>query len=242
MPHGLPDWGHTGPKETTFGLDDLGEHAVRLGSPHFWDRRGDVVYLSDFRDGFEAVEPYLVGASGGATLCCGHSRKGAYAVELSSDGVAACDAGIEIRMPAPVTLRLGVELSFTIRGPNRTWELWMEIRDRNRHWEMGIQYETGAWGLSYYNAAGVWTPWQTAVNVTLGVHSDQTIKLVVDTAIGQYVRLIFNDLVFPMTGLGFRDVGASVRGEWITRFFLHYGIGQLGDEWLDCVVLTQNEP
>lgn len=31
MPHGTPDWGLVGPKTTTYGVDDLGEHAVRMG-------------------------------------------------------------------------------------------------------------------------------------------------------------------------------------------------------------------
>ena len=49
MPHGTPDWGLVGPKTTTYGMDDEGEAAVRLGSPHFFDRRGDVLLLTDFR-------------------------------------------------------------------------------------------------------------------------------------------------------------------------------------------------
>ncbi|GAI90305.1 unnamed protein product, partial [marine sediment metagenome] len=86
MPHGTPDWGLVGPKDTVYGLDDLGEHAVRLGTPHLWDRRGDVIWMSDFREGLGDVGTFVgPGAGGSVVLHTEYARQGAYCVQLTTD-------------------------------------------------------------------------------------------------------------------------------------------------------------
>ena len=54
MTHGVQDFGASSGQNSTYGLTDLGELAVRLGSPVSFDRRGDVVMMETFEDGLDA--------------------------------------------------------------------------------------------------------------------------------------------------------------------------------------------
>ena len=242
MPHGLPDWGLEGPKSTTYGLDDLGEHAARLGSPNLWDRRGDVVYISNFSDGFEAADSYVMGASCNTGLSCGHTRSGAYSIRVGSNGLAGCHSGIELRMPKPVASRLGAEFSFSQQGEGKIWRIWMNVNDRNRSWYMAVEQRDATMDLWYLGSDGLYHRLDAAVNLSMDDLPDQTLKLVVDLKLQQYVRTIFNDQEFPMTGLRIRDGGGVANAYWIVRFLLYRQVGDVFDEWVDSVILTQNEP
>lgn len=242
MSHGTPDWGLVGPKQTTFGLDDLGEHAVRVGSPHLWDRRGDVVYISDFSEGFESARQSINGASCGCLLSCGHTRSGAFSVKVTGDGVAACQSGVQLNMPFPVRGRLGAEFSFSNQSIGPTWRIWMQVNDRARSWEMGIEIDSSTFDLNYLDENGFWTPFANVLILSFDDIPDLTMKVVVDMATHEYVRTVLNDQEFLMAGLQMYDTGPIGTGWWHTRFRIRRAIGEDTDEWLDSVILTQNEP
>jgi len=242
MPHGTPDRGHIGPNSTTSGLDDLGEAVVRLGSPHLWSRLGDVVNLTDFREGLGMWEPYLSGASCTLALSTGHTRQGAYSVKLMGDGLAICHGGLRGRFPFPVASGLGVEFSFSNADAGPIWELWSRLYDRADIWELAIRFNSTTGEVQYWDNTGAFVPLVAAIGMGWTNQPDNTMKLVWDMSTHQYVRFLLNDLAFPMPGIGFEDAGNTAVSRWEARLLVYRALGEVIDEWIDCVIVTQNEP
>lgn len=242
MPHGTPDWGVDWSPRTVWGLEDLGEHAVRLGSPHLFDRRGDVLMMTDFRNGLGEVEPYD-GVAGGTTgLCTGHSRTGAFSMLLTSDGLTGGAQGARVSLPLPVANRVGCEFSFTIKNALDIWRAQIEWYDGTRWYQAQVQYEMTLQELRYINTLGVWTPFATAVNLWPYDRPAHTMKVVVDCTLQQYVRVIVDSQPYSLVGFGIPDVGAGAITRLIVSAFLGRAIGSNLDLYIDDFIVTQNEP
>jgi len=242
MPHGTPDWGHTGPKETTFGLDDLGEHAVRLGSPHTWDRRGDAIWLTTFEEGLGDVLPVRGLGAGVIGLYAGLARQGAFCVRLEA-GLGAADwAGVDKQLPFPIASGIGLEFSFagTLTGG------WYFARLSGRdaaglfHAEVEIDIATG--NVQYMDAGGILVPLVT-VTLNLGppvVH--HVLKLVIDFVSHEYVRCIVDDLETPMAGINYDWAGAVGARELLARCGFRLPAAAATSGYIDTIIVTQNEP
>lgn len=242
MPHGTPDWGLVGPKTTTFGLDDLGEHAVRLGSPHLWDRRGDVVYWSVFAGGLEAMGPYLIGASCSVHLATGHSRQGAYSVGLASDGLAECTEGLSIQLPFPTASRAGFEYSFCYRDIADQFYHQMTWNDRTNLYVAFVRWSPAGGNLDCWVEPGAWETFAAGITHYTGFQPNCTWKVVVDLAKNRYVRTILNESEYDM---GNREpqwnlMPGNPRLRW--DILVNRALGSDHTLYVDSVIVTQNEP
>jgi len=245
MPHGTPDWGHTGPKETTFGLDDLGEQAVRLGSPHLWDRRGDVLWLTDFRNGLGdmiVAGPPLLGT---VSLFTGLARQGAFCVQLAAN--VSATVGLEKGLPYPVLSRIGLEFSFSV--VLRSAYILAEIQADNTVDAMlgYVRYDQGADELQYMQVPfpPAWEAFATALNPIRGVTCPNTLKVVVDLAATppEFVRVIFNNVTYTNIA-GVPLFAAATAGRAFVYVRVRHEADAGGDATIhiDNVIVTQNEP
>ena len=242
MVHGTPDWGLVGPKDTVYGLDDLGEHAVRMGSPHFFDRRGDVVVASDFRDGLGPWVPYLSGLNAALELWTGASRSGAYSLRCVTGSTANFWAGVYKWLPYPVPSKLGLEFSFNIdvltrywhgRIRWRTWAQEYDARVRLNHQTANLEYWDGAWQF----LAG------PLFNV-VQLYPSHTLKFVVDTtlAVPEYVRAILDSVAYPMAGFLVENPIAAITPDLFIEVIHYTDVAVNVPAFLDNIIVTQNEP
>ncbi len=242
MPHGTPDWGLVGPKDTIYGLDDLGEHAVRLGSPHLWDRRGDVIWFTIFENGLEGALEVVSAGTCNVRLWTGYARQGAFHVHVEVEHPAAHYAALEKWLPFPVTSGIGCEFSFwdyTERGP---WYIQIDAVDEAASYEGRVRVWPGTGVLQYYDATGVWVALTSGTEYILRDHTWHTMKLVIMFDLGLYNRVILDDEVYDMGAL------PLYAGRAPGPKYLHVVVGRMGhdtvDVWgyMDSVIVTQNEP
>ncbi len=244
MPHGTPDWGLVGPKSTIYGLDDLGEHAVRLGSPHLFDRRGDVIWMTDFRNGMGSVQSIGPPGFGAVSLWAGYTRQGAFCVRLMP--LIAAVVGLQKVLPYPVYSRMGLEFSFSVdvRSDYIVGQLYAD--DTVNEMQAQVRYNEGNDRLEYADAATptVWQPIADNLDVTYGEYCPHTLKMVVDLAATppEYVRVIFNDVTYSLSGIPLR-LGATTGVVYARARVTHWADG-MGDADIsvDNVIVTQNEP
>lgn len=241
MPHGTPDWGHVGPKRTVHGLDDLGEHAVRLGSPHRFERGGDILAATDFRDGFGEFIRYNTGVGNNTGLCTGHSRQGAYSVILTSTGANAGQQGGHIVVPYTGPSRIGGEFTFNVQADADPWLLQLYWVDRTTVWQSRLRYTPATGQLWYYDAGGVYQPFAAAVWTFPVDYLRHTMKLVVDMIAHTYVRAIFNELGYSLAGIPVRNAGGGAYIDIDMWALLERQAGSDLDMYIDNVVVTQNE-
>jgi len=242
MPHGTPDWGLVGPKSTTYGLDDLGEHAVRMGSPHFFDRRGDCLFLSDFREGLTIFDQFFSAAGGAVDLVTGNARTGAFCIMLTAPGGDEEYAELIARLVSPVSGRLGLEFSFADQDSNAHWDGYLDWWDGVLH-HMGrvrISAPTGA--IYYWDNASDWVLLGTIGALSGRTHPVHTLKFVVDQTLSEYVRVIVNNYLFSLVGTPVPTAGVVVAPYMqIEIRNTNIADGELPG-YVDNVIVTQNEP
>jgi len=242
MPHGTPDWGLVGPKDIVYGLDDLGEHAVRLGSPHLWDRRGDALYATCFREGLGMFHGALSGAGATVRLSTGHSRQGAYAVMLRSGVDALRYAMLHLAFPFQDPSAVGLELSFAVNP--RTSEIRADVEwydGANVH-RGRVLYDHVLSQLRYWTPGGVWAVLQAGVVRHTCIRPEHTMKLVVDMDVQEYVRFLLDEQAYDMRGIAAETV-LDLRAPYWYFAIWHFGlVGFNVDTYIDNVIVTQNEP
>ena len=241
-PHGLPDWGLTGPKHVTYGLDDLGEHAVRMGSPHLWDRRGDVIYASDFRDGLAMFHTGAWGLGAQVDLVTGFSRQGAYSVRLRAGSNGQQRAYLQLACPFQDPSNVGLEFSFSVEPNTEKVRAQIEWWDGATSYMAWCRYMHVVKDIDCWVHPGVGHIIDPNVSRHECVRPEHTMKLVVDMAANEYVRFMIDDLSYNLGGLEARRAGAIFPPYWV------FTVQQEGvaltnpDIYVDNVIVTQNEP
>jgi len=242
MAHGTPDWGWTGPKETTYALDDLGEHAVRLGSPHLWDRRGDVLYSSDFRDGMGMLYGGVSGLGAVVNLWTGASRQGAYSVRLLTGSTANWSANIAGMLPLPVSSRIGFEISFSMDPQTTMWDFEIHWLDGAYLHECQIRYDDALGTLWILTGMGLGQFATHPYRLYEAPRPCHTFKMVADIAANTYVRCILDDALYDLLAYA----PQTALNAALPRLFVmaeHMGAAAANvPAWIDNLIVTQNEP
>jgi len=242
MAHGTPDWGLVGPKDIVYGLDDLGEQAARLGSPHLWDRRGDVLYLTTFREGLGMFWPFTSGVGADVRLSTGHSRQGAYSVCLRTGSTLQQYAAIQLALPFQDPSAVGLEFSWGAGGGNTLLRGDISWYDGvNEHYAR-VRYDYWTNDVSYWTAAGGWAVLEAGVWRHLCARPEHTMKLVVDMSLHQYLRFLLDERAYDLAGIPAQVVALPTAPYWSFMIW-HIGFAELNiDAWVDNVIITQNEP
>ena len=242
MPHGTPDWGLIGPKSITFGLDDLGEHAVRLGSPHLWDRRGDVLYITDFREGLGALAAQAIGAGGEVNLSTGLSRQGAYCVRLRTGSTLSRLALLQMLLGFQDWSVMGLEFSFGVPVGPTLMAGYFQWADAANSYDARVVYDFALAEVRYFTTGSAWAVLQAGVILHLSTRPEHTMKMVVDMDRREYVRFLLDELAWDMRGTPI-DVVALPGLTYRNFRIVHTSPVAINyDAFVDNVIITQNEP
>lgn len=242
MGHGYPPWSGV-KKETVFSLPiDMAELAARLGSIVTFDRRGDVLWLTDFDHGL--AEIYTVASGIGSDHCLSTitTYRGAYSLKLipgSADGDYAAATKL---LPYPVLSKFGLEASFTwhadvdylylriiiFSGTQRSW------------WEIRLHETDGK--IYYYDEDGNIQEIDDLPNWLTSTYIFHTAKLVVDAETGNYVRLIVDDTGYPLGDYSGEVVDDATPPDMRCTISVYTTVGNNPPIYVDGVIITQNEP
>jgi len=242
MPHGTPDWGLVGPKSTTYGLDDLGESAVRQGSPVSHDRRGDVIWMDAFEEGWNAWHYGLFAADATIRLASNTPLHGAYHLILGSGNDDVNGLDVFKRLAYPVLGNMGLEVAFAFPPELGRLFLAISVYDGTHQRSYEVAYDLAAQTLSYWTDPGVGIPFAAGVRLSTVYSCYAIFKLVIDATAQTYFRLVLNEQWFDMRAYVPRRtvdgeppniaVSFGVRGDGVTDV----------DVYVDRVIVTQNEP
>lgn len=242
MPHGTPDWGLVGPKRTVYGLDDLGEHAARTGSPNLFDRGGDVVSLTDFSEGIGEWRAELSGLLAAYSLETEHSRTGPYCIGLTAGSTGNQYAHLIKYLALPSPSALGLEWTFTVDADTWYWAGSLQWYDGTNTWLAIVYYDRTLGTLRYYSDMGWIVNFATVGQLRQLTLASHTIKMVVDMVEHEYVRVILNETVYPLPGIAVWTLGSGVLSS-LVAIVEHHGPGACNPlAYVDSVIMTQNEP
>lgn len=242
MPQGKPDWGVDWTPRTVWGLEDLSEHAARLESPNVWDRRGDVIFQTDFRNGAGDVRFFRGGANAASGLWTGASRKGAFCCYLTSGSTLPGYTALIKTIPFPVMGYCGVEASWSFVADTAYIVLMWDVRMAADNPQPTLQLDPNTGVLRIQTGVAAWHTISTTENPYRSPYCLNTMKMVFDLANRVYVRVILNENSYPLPNIPiyiFAAGGAPFAG----AEFRHYGDGGKNAKcYVDSFIVTQNEP
>jgi len=242
MPHGARAWSNVGADELVYGLSDMAELAVRLGSPDAHNREGNVILLETFEHGLGGWLPAGYGTGAAVIVSAESYRSSGYACKLIAGSTDIAAAKIFRNLPLPVLGRYGLEISWRPEAHLARLLCRLAYIDGSQEHQYNWMYVVSGGLLQIQPAGGGWTTIASALNLVYSYAGFQTIKLVADLASLTYVRLILNEAEYDLSDYepySFANTDAPhVRADVVT-----YGdAGYNGYVYVDDVILTQNEP
>lgn len=242
MAHGTPDYGVTAGAQGTHPLFDVGELAVRLGTPSIMDRRGDVVHVDGFEDATGRYDPITVGTGAAVARSQDRSHHGAWCYKLTGGSDAGGYAGLEIDVPAIQRNIVGFELHFNRPDPVQLFHMGIYDFDGVNYRQFEVRWVDGVNRLEYTDAAGNPIVFATGIDYDTGLSNWHYFKLVADLVKTEYVRAIVDDVSYDLRAIP-GLVGADARSRRCNFFPRVYSRGGFNDVgYIDDLGITENEP
>lgn len=242
MAHGKPDWGLVGPKQTVYGLDDMGEMAARLDSPSIWDRRGDVVLMDSFECGTSRGLYNTWGGGDSYNIYTLASRHGPLSMHVHLGGLANSHFLGHWEVATTGQAVNGFEISFSVDGNADRYAFDIEYLDGvNRH-RGRAQYIVGTGTLEYLNAAGAYTPLAVGLGLVTGIDPIHVLKVVADLGNDVYSRIILDETTYPLTGIPSNVFGVGGGPYIVGQFQVWNTLTPVSNLVIDRIIMTQNEP
>ncbi len=241
-PHGTPDFWGQGPKSTTYGLNDMAELAVRLGSPMNYDRRGEIVWYTNFDNGGQEFLVSTSGTGAGSYLTSYFPYQGGLSMCLKTGSESGMVALGTAYLIYPVLGGIGLEVTFAADGYTDYINFQVRIHTGSLKHEYNVRFTKSANMFAvkaddgnYHDIGGF------ALTTTGGVIFTH-LKVVFDILTGRYVRLMVNDNTYDISAyLPYTEASALSRGLYLGLQVVNGSSGASVLK-LDNVIVTQNEP
>lgn len=224
-----------------YPLTDLGELAVRLGSPVAFDRRGDVIWFDTFDSGIDAWFISDFGCSGsGCTVewSAACPDVGGFSALVTTGDVVGGYMDMLRLLPRPVKSKIGFEVwSRFPTGTIPTFTISLRDPDEQRLGE--LRYDVNNDSLEYRDESGPFVPIAT-LNLSESMY--QPFKLVVDYENMEYVRALAGGYSYDLSGKGLYLLGGGGSEEMYVNIRVDTAIANSRLVHMGRAVVTQNEP
>lgn len=249
MAHGIKPYGMTEAQETIFGVHDLGELAARTDSIVTFDRLGNVVWYDDFEAGIYHWDLGAIGPPGFWHMSYTSARNGLCSACMQPGVAAGSQRILEHHNPYNREGGIALEASWSLEHDSGVIQQRLRAYSTAQSLEVGIRYNPTTDVLEYLDAGLLWAP--LAPNPALGIPAPglhrrfrlfHTCKIVVNTLTGQYLRILLDNLRYPMAGIPTSDLGVSPTAYVRIQLIEEGGDVAVNYSYWDDVILTQNEP
>lgn len=242
MAHGVPDWGHARQITSFSVVDDLAELAARLGSVHVHDRRGDVLWMEDFSQDIEAWYSYTEGTGAAVALSTTYPKWPPNSVKLTGGSSTGGNVYIAYRMGLPSLKRLGLEASIAFFTPFDVFYFMLEHEDGTEVTRARVRISDTADNLTYEDSGGTYVELAELDRLDHEQGAYHTLKVVADFEEGEYMRVLFDDQSFDLSGNALRTL-SQTGIPMLTLWFLFFSRSGENDYCqIDGAILTQDEP
>lgn len=242
MPHGTPDFWGSAPKDITYGLADMGELAVRLGSYVNYDRRGEVIWANGFDQGGRDYQFTGTGVGNDVYLTCDQALNGGLALVLKTGNAAGNISEVDKYLRYPELGGIGVEATFAPDSLTQCFYIWITLYDGAIKNDYIFLYDHVAGKVHIWDK----TAGNTIVG-TCGILRDvyqnyHQMKVVFNSLTGYYKRFMVDKHNFDISAYqGLVAASAVVRNMYISWYATGIGGGS-SEVRLDNIIVTQNEP
>lgn len=241
MAHGLPDSSNVKSTIATYNLQDLAEHAARLGSPVLWDRRGQLVWMDDFRHGIGAWLVTRTNANLDAYPSATYWESGGASCMLQPLTVTPNSVGLLKSFPYGLTDLTSVFVNVSWPLGSDTFKLYLDVYDGTNRNRMAVQYNGADDSVTVLDSDGSYATVVETVGMMYVPTSFNKIRLEVSLEDLVYRTLELNQVGYDLSAYSAyatasatnkqTQVGLVITADDSTNL-LHY---------IDSVVIAQHE-
>lgn len=241
MAHGAEDYTNIKEKGDIYVLTDVGELAVRLGSPVVFDRRGNVIFYDDFANGLRSVMPTVSGVGAGYSLASTPTDIGGFSCKLDPGTIAGNYCTLAKYTRIPQFLSAGVAFSFQhiYHDAILTLSLYSGYHNYTYFGEVKIDLELSEISI-YDNTEG----WVLLADEGLDfglLKSFSHIKLACDLDNNKYSHMFINHMGFNLTGYDMKEQAIST-DKYLTMIIKYEQKGTAPNGiYIDSLIITANE-
>lgn len=243
MAHGTPDFFGLSPKNYTYALQDDAELAARLGSIVNFDRRGEVIFMSAFENGFgdfSHVSEDGVGVSYWY-LTGGYNRP--TCIGIRPDQATNSKSYLIRRSFIPPQGNYGIEIAIKNITYCRPFFMQYSVYNESIEHRFEVRYNAFLGDITYLDQNGNFSLLGEMAEGWYYPSGYSVLKLVINSASMSYSRFIFNHRTFVFSdGYPYTTSTALSSGTALS-FGDAYG-NQSTDVYffIGHVIITQNEP
>jgi hypothetical protein len=212
------------------------ELAVRNGSIHSFDRRGDIVWSDDFE---ENIKKWIL-VSGTAALTTDYAKNGASSCALANIAGVGAVGRIDRYLSYPNLSRYGFEISFTQPSANvADYFMYLSLYTGTRLYEATLFYVVATGVLSVRTPAGYVA--LGTIPLLAGNDVFNVVKMVADFNTKRYVRVILNNNQFEIPNYDIYNVAAVTVPYMLVSFLHETNDALVHTSYLDNAIVTMNE-
>jgi len=242
MPHGTPDWGLVGPKSVLYGLDDLGEHAVRAGAVPSWDRRGHVVFSDNFREGLGAWYSLISSADGIICPFTDQALSAPFCVKMVNGSGGATFARMHHYLGYLYRGQCGLELNIAFGVDIEYIKFGMYSRSPAARQFFYVRLTPITGDLAHGSDGIGWTTFANLGALLCNIDAWHNVKLVVDFGTGFFVKLIWEGTAIGMGAIPCGTAFALAPYYWRILIENDSSTATQYEMRLDDVIITIDEP
>jgi len=244
---GLPDYAVRKPVGTVpvgpiYTSTDIAELAARLGSIVTFDRRGNVLFLDDFKDGIAKWTKEGSGAGEGIEWTAEYIGSGGFAAKLYTGATTGNYAQMSTSLPYPVLSKLGFEASFSIDMYLDHVSLLIHLATGTQLATAIVEWEQASRQCLYFGSDGDYHALTPAISLLRVKEHFNTAKLVIDPLTWEYVRLILNNTAYDLSNKAFKVVDSIAAPYLDCAILIATNADHITTAYVDKAIKTQNEP
>lgn len=196
------------PLELGYGGQDisLSELAVRNGTIHSFDRRGEILFMDDFENGMK-WDVSFAGNYGGVALTTASKRSGQTSAKLITGDAIGDTADIIKRLHYPRLTSMGFEISFTNEWNLSSYLTQLYLCESAKFYSPAVRFVPNTavdknGDLEYRTSlAGAWVSLASDLFVNDSPNEWNTMKFAVDFNKKLFKYAVFNERVFDLSNI-----------------------------------------
>ena len=242
LPLDMPDDYPWLPSSVRYPLADLGELAVRLGSPVFFDRRGELVYVEDFSCGLGGWITDVSGDGASVKVDCDKPYRHPYQAKLIAGITLNKSASLGRTIGGWVTGQIGAEWMMEVEEDASYSRHVINVWDGSVLSQTALKYTDATKTWSVRNAAGGYTDvLVSGINIASG-YMYIPVKFVFALDTGYYCRLLVGSRTVDLSSIALEQSADTDTPNLTIASYL-YGTGSVAPIMrLAQILITANEP
>lgn len=237
-----PDYSKYLTGNVRFSLQDLGELAARLGSPHSFDRRGELVWFDNFQSGLNNWATGGSGTGNAVNLSVTNVYRWPFIANLLAGTSLSKSAIMTKYFGAQSLSRGGVEIVFSTPIQYDFIQVEMRIIEGSIRYRMLMRLHYSPATIGLFDNSFTEQTVTTFTNPVSNLPIYRNLKIVWDTSLGTFVRLILAGNQYDVSAFTIYSDGSTTTAEMeliITLFGLTTPQASMN---IASVLVTADEP